>query len=247
MVLSHREKGGSSSSETEMPLSAKRPRSKQQLAPKIYRCGRRLFLSTWVMYLNNGEFPSPINYHLPLSTKDRSTRRMWCVRYFLFRTKKTFIDNINLFSPKAISISIAIGLLSQSNLHYDWLLDTSDRYTPVIQLRGTLWMYHADNIKSILGLVYWTFSYGIVILLGITALGGSFIGGKWDWVKSLQNIKHLPNCAFSIWYTRFQNCCIMIYCHAAISKQIDKHLLWAYRFAGIVFGSQMYLSGSSFH
>ena len=165
------------------------------------------------------------------------------ISYFALKKLSSKIS----FLPKQISISIAIGLLSQSNLHYDWLLDTSDRYTPVIQLRGTLWMYHADNIKSILGLVYWTFSYGIVILLGITALGGSFIGGKWDWVKSLQNIKHLPNCAFSIWYTRFQNCCIMIYCHAAISKQIDKHLLWAYRFAGIVFGSQMYLSGASFH
>lgn len=118
MVLSHREKGGSSSSETEMPLSAKRPRSKQQLAPKIYRCGRRLFLSTWVMYLNNGEFPSPINYHLPLSTKDRSTRRMWWVRYFLFRTKKTFIENI--FSPKA-----------NINLH---------RHRPLIPKQSTLWL-----------------------------------------------------------------------------------------------------------
>jgi hypothetical protein len=79
-----------------------------------------------------------------------------------------------------------------------------------------------------------------VSLLGITVLGGYV----YLWEAGVSQIppeyQTSANMSMYTFGALVFVCCGMIYYHAAVSKQIDKHQLWAYRLGGIVFGSQMY-------
>ena len=129
-------------------------------------------------------------------------------------------------------------------------------------------MYHVDNVKSQIGLgvhfiggAYFVLMAPLqyvpwfrkkylnfhrwngrvaVTLLGITVVGGSIYTWEVGISQIVPEYQTSANCAMYVFGVLVFTCCVMLYYHAAISKQIDKHQLWAYRLAGMVFGSQMY-------
>ena len=79
-----------------------------------------------------------------------------------------------------------------------------------------------------------------VTLLTITALGGCFYTYEAGVSQVPDKYQSSANWSMYVFGISVLVCTTMIYYHAAITKQIDRHQLWAYRLAGIIFGSQMY-------
>ena len=79
-----------------------------------------------------------------------------------------------------------------------------------------------------------------VALLTITALGGCYYTYEAGVSQVPEEYQSSANWSMYVFGISVLACTTMIYYHAAITKQIDRHQLWAYRLAGIIFGSQMY-------
>ena len=81
-----------------------------------------------------------------------------------------------------------------------------------------------------------------LLLLSITALGGIYYIMKVGISQMPQEYQFSADSAMYVFGICTLLCCVMMYYYAAISKpkRIDLHKLWAYRLAGLMFGSQMY-------
>jgi len=81
-----------------------------------------------------------------------------------------------------------------------------------------------------------------LLLLSITALGGIYYVMKVGISQMPEEYQFSADLAMYVFGISTLLCCVMMYYYAAISKpkRIDLHKLWAYRLAGLIFGSQMY-------